>query len=116
MTDKELHRLKRSELLEMMLEQSREIDRLREQIAHMEKQLKSRELIMRKAGSIAEASLAINHVFADAQKAADLYVENIERICRKWASQKGAETEWDTLVQENPRPRSGRKGSGDANG
>lgn len=83
MTEKELHRLKRSELLEMMLEQSREIDRLKEQLACMEEKLKSREVILDKAGSIAEAALALNGIFDNAQKAADLYLANVRRICRE---------------------------------
>lgn len=68
MTDKELHRLKRSELLEMMLEQSREIDRLKEQLACMEEKLKSREVILAKAGSIAEAALALKWNFVTPKK------------------------------------------------
>ena len=36
MTEKELRRLNRTELLEMLLEQSREIDNLKEQLSRME--------------------------------------------------------------------------------
>lgn len=99
MTDKELHKLKRSELLEIMLEQSKEITRLRKQVAQAEKQLKKRELAMTEIGSIAEASLALTEVFAEAQKAAGLYLENVERICRQRAEKSGAAEEWEQFKE-----------------
>lgn len=94
MTDKELHKLKRSELLELMLEQSKEITRLKRQQKAMEKQLRDREIAIQEVGSIAEASLALSKVFAEAQQAADLYLENVERICKQRAEQNGAVEEW----------------------
>ena len=42
MTDKELKKLSRSELLELMLEQSREIDRLQEELAETKEALQER--------------------------------------------------------------------------
>ena len=115
MTDKELHKLKRSELLELMLAQSREIDRLKKQLAHLENQLNSRALVLEQVGSIAEASLVLTRVFTDAQKAADLYLENVERICRGRASEKGAEAEWDAFLKDVMQRCSNQKGSGEAN-
>ena len=40
----------------------------------------SRAVTLSKAGSIAEASLALNGVFQQAQAAADLYLDNIARM------------------------------------
>lgn len=79
MTDKELHRLRRDELLEILLGQQKEIDRLTAALAEAEKKLEDREIKIMNAGSIAEASLALTEVFAQAQRAADLYIENIRR-------------------------------------
>jgi hypothetical protein len=79
MTDKELHKLKRAELLEIMLAQSSEIEKLRGELEAAEEKLKSRELEIAESGSIAEAALRLNHIFEDAQAAADLYLENIRR-------------------------------------
>ena len=42
MTDKELHKLNRKELLELMLDQSRQLDDLREQLRQAQEQLASR--------------------------------------------------------------------------
>lgn len=79
MTDKELRRLRRDELLEILLGQQREIDRLTAALADAEKKLEDREIKIMNAGSIAEASLALTEVFAQAQRAADIYIENIKR-------------------------------------
>ena len=90
MTDKELKKLSRSALLEMLLEQSRENDRLRAQVEELARQLSDRQFKIDQAGSIAEASMQINQVFESAQAAAEQYLENIralsgrqEQICRR---------------------------------
>lgn len=80
MTDKEIRRLKRSEILELMIEQSDEIEELKKKLKEAEDKLAKRTVILEKAGSIAEAALALNHIFEDAQKAADQYLENVKRI------------------------------------
>ncbi len=79
MTDKELHKLKRAELLEIMLSQSNEIERLRSELEAAEEKLMDREIAISSSGSIAEASLKLNKIFEDAQEAADLYLENVKR-------------------------------------
>lgn len=100
MTDKELHKLSRKELLELMLEQSRQLDELREQLRQAQEQLTSRRLLLNKAGSIAEAALQVNRVFEAAQAAAEQYLENVQtlsgrqaEVCQQLAdeSQKKAE-------------------------
>lgn len=80
MTDKELRKLNRSQLLELLLAQSREMDRLRQELAETQAALRSREIKLEQCGSIAEASLALSHIFAEAQRAADLYLENVKRV------------------------------------
>ena len=63
MTDKELHKLKRSELLEIMIEQGKEIERLQKCLTEAEEKLHDRRIVMEKAGSIAEAALQLNSDF-----------------------------------------------------
>ena len=77
MTDRELHRMKRSELLDLLLTQQEELERLREELAQTRAALEDRNLRKQEAGSIAEAALAVTAIFEQAQKAADLYLENI---------------------------------------
>ena len=80
MTDKELRRLSRSELLEMLIAQTEENDRLKIRLEQAEAQLRDRRIAIDKAGSIAEAALALNGVFQAAEAAAQQYLENIQRI------------------------------------
>lgn len=83
MTDKELRRLSRSELLEMLIAQTEENNRLRIRLEQAEAQLQDRRITIDKAGSLAEAALQLNHVFEDADRAAQQYLENIRRMAEK---------------------------------
>lgn len=80
MTDKELRRLSRSELLEMLIAQTEENDRLKIRLEQAEAQLRDRRIAIDKAGSLAEAALSLNGVFRAAEAAAQQYLENIQRI------------------------------------
>lgn len=79
MNKKDLKKMKRSELLEIMLAQSREIDSLRKQVDDLEAKLDDKKIVIENAGSIAQASLQLTKVFEEAQKAANLYMYNIRR-------------------------------------
>lgn len=78
MTDKELRKLSRAELLEMLLEQTKRIEALKAELELKNRELENRRIMIEKAGSIAEASLRLNEVFEAAQKAADQYLYNIK--------------------------------------
>ena len=80
MTEKELKGLNRRELLELLIMQSKKIDRLQAELDEKNKKLESRDLELKESGSIAEASIRINNVFMDAQKAAEQYLENIHTL------------------------------------
>ena len=75
----ELLKLKKHELLKIMLKQGEEIDRLRGKIEELEKALDQRKFDLENAGSIAEASLKVTKVFEEAEKAAQIYLDNIRR-------------------------------------
>lgn len=77
MTDKELKKLSREELLEMLLSQTRETERLKKELEKANAELEQRRLILENTGNIAEASLQLNGVFEAAQAAADQYLENM---------------------------------------
>lgn len=83
MTDKELRRLSRAELLEMLLEQAEENRKLRQRLDEAERALEDRRITVARAGSLAEASLQLNQVFAVADRAARQYVENVQRLSRE---------------------------------
>lgn len=80
MTDNELKSLKRAELLEMLIAQMEENEKLKESLDNAEKALADRQILINKAGSIADASLQLNGVFDAAQAAAAQYLENIQRL------------------------------------
>ena len=77
MNAKDLRRLGRTELLEMLIAQTRENDKMKAELAKAKEELSSRNLSIENAGSIAQAALQINGVFESAQRAADQYLENI---------------------------------------
>ena len=80
MTDKELRKLKRTDLLELLIEQSKEVESLKKRIEELEAELADRRLMIQESGSIAEAALKLNGVFEAAEAAAQEYLENIRRI------------------------------------
>lgn len=80
MTDKELSRLKRSELLELLIAQDKELEDLRSRISDLEAKLENREITIQEAGSIAEAAVRLNGLFETAQKVADQYLMNVRRL------------------------------------
>ena len=90
MTEKEMRKLSRADLLEMLLEQSQELQSLREQLNTAEAALQQKEIRLNTAGSIAQAALQLNGVFESAQAACRQYTDNIrllsarqEEICRQ---------------------------------
>lgn len=80
MTDKELRRMSRAELLELLIEQMEENERLRMQLSKANAELANRRITIDRAGSIAKASLELNKVFEAADQAARQYVESVRRM------------------------------------
>ena len=74
MTEKELKKLNRYQLLELLIIQTERADRLQTRLENIEKQQNEQELEISSLGSIAEASLQLCNVFQMAQDAADMYI------------------------------------------
>lgn len=90
MTPKELKRLSRSDLLEMLLDLSKENDRLHNENASLRAQLEDRTIAISNCGSLAEAALQLSGIFQAAQDACQQYTdniqsrsENLEQHCRR---------------------------------
>ena len=79
MTAKELKRLSRSDLLEMLLELSRENDILRRANQTLSQKLEDRNIAIDNCGSLADAALQLNGIFEAAQAACEQYTENIRQ-------------------------------------
>ena len=77
MTDKELRRLRRDDLLQILINQQRQIDDLTASLERAKEKLDQRDIAVAEAGNIAEAALRLNGVFEAAQASADQYVEQM---------------------------------------
>ena len=78
MADRELRRMHRAELIEIIYALKQSEDQLKAQNAALTAQLQDRQLRLEKAGSIAQAALELNNVFAAAQAAADDYLHSVQ--------------------------------------
>ena len=78
MTDRELRRLSRRELLEILIILKKENQRLRQELDEAQADLNNRYIAISKSGTMAEAALRLNQVFEAADRAARQYLQNIK--------------------------------------
>ena len=78
MAEKELRRMSRPELIEIIYALKSNEESLQKKNAHLEEQLNDRTIQISEAGSIAEAALQLNDIFSTAQAAADDYLTSIK--------------------------------------
>ena len=97
MTDKELKKLSRRQLLELMLAQSKRIDRLEYELEQAYARLDNNRIVAAKAGSIAEAALRLSGVFEAAQDAADMYLDSVKQNAKQ---KKGNEFDFENWKYE----------------
>jgi hypothetical protein len=77
-SDKTLKKLTRKELLEILVNQSRQIESLEAQLQEANEKLSQREIILENAGTMAEAALQLNHIFQDADAACQQYLASVQ--------------------------------------
>lgn len=75
MTDNDLKKLSRAELLELLLDAAKENDRLRDEIESLKAQLNDRQIVIAESGTLAEAALKLSDIFTAADEAAKLYLD-----------------------------------------
>ena len=63
--------------MQILIDQQKQITALQEQVADLNARLTQRTIDIKESGSIAEAAMKLNHVFTDAQAAADQYLEHV---------------------------------------
>lgn len=90
MTEKELRKLNRYQLLELLMMQTARVKELEEKLNQMEAQ----HVLLTNLGSMADVSAKVSGLLEAAQKAADLYIEaaqakaaRIEENAREMARQ-----------------------------
>lgn len=89
MTDRQLRKASRVDLLKLLLEERKEKEDLRQQLLQTQEQLQQRKIAIDQSGTLAEAALKLSGIFDAAQTACQYYTENIrdlsgrqEEICR----------------------------------
>ena len=80
MTDKDLKKLNRQDLLILLAEQTERANALEENLQKAERKLKERQLSINESGTLAEASLKLSGIFQAADDAVATYVENIKML------------------------------------
>ncbi len=80
MVEKELRRMNRAELIEIIYEYEKRVRELEQANADLKEKLDDRMIRIGRAGSIAEASLDINRIFGVAQRTADQYLASISAV------------------------------------
>lgn len=83
MADKELRRMGRGDLIEIIYQYQCREKELEEENERLRCQLNDRDIRIQKAGSIADAVLSLNHVFEVAQAAANQYLEILQQRCEQ---------------------------------
>lgn len=83
MLDVELRRLRKAELLELLLEIEEENEQLAGENRQLKEQLANKKVSLESVGSIAEASLQLSGVIAAAQEAADIYLYNVRDLANQ---------------------------------
>ena len=84
--EKQLRRMTRSELLELLLAQTKRTEELEKELAERDSALTDRSINIENAGSIAEAALKLNGVFEAAEESARQYVDNIRTLSERQKS------------------------------
>ena len=77
MVSKELKKLSRRELVDIIYQLKKNEQQLQEKIDELEEALQDKRIRISVAGSIAEAAVDITQVFSNAQRTADLYLYEI---------------------------------------
>ena len=94
MISKELQKLNRRELVDIIYQLKKNEELLQEQITSLEAELQDRRIRLSAAGSIAEAATDITGIFSIAQSTADLYLREVTSM------KENAQKECDKMIEE----------------
>ena len=114
MAEKELKKLHRRDLLELLVQQTEDNEKLHAQLDTLTVKLQNRTLCINKAGSLAEAVVQINDLFRTADAVAKQYLDSVrglvdrqeeictrmEQECRDHCNQMIAEAERDCAAKQ----------------
>lgn len=110
MIGKELKRLSRRELVDIIYQLKKNEQENREKIEALEEELQNQRIRVSVAGSIAEAATDITRIFSTAQRTADLYLNEIasmkaetEKECVKMLEDAKKQAEMILVEAQNKR-------------
>ncbi|MBR5136898.1 MAG: DNA repair protein [Clostridia bacterium] len=110
MVSKDLKRLSRRDLVDIIYQMKKDEQKLLDQIAALQAELEDKRVRISEAGSIAEAAVSITNVYNEAQKAADMYLQEIasmkattEEECKRIIEE--ASTKAQTMEPDPNKPR-----------
>lgn len=83
MTEREMRRLRRVDLLEMLVQLSKENQHLIQELEYVNQKLRNRTIAIETSGSMAEAALKLNGIFEAADAACKQYEENMAAMSRQ---------------------------------
>ena len=89
MVSKELKKMSRRELMDIIYQMKKNERQMQKEIASLQEALQDKRLRLSVAGSVAEAAASITNVFSAAQMTADLYLQEIS--CMKEETEKECE-------------------------
>jgi hypothetical protein len=78
-----LRHLRKVELIEMLLTQTKRVEDLEKEVSELKARLEDRQILLNETGDLATASLQINGFFEAAQRAADQYIENARQLSER---------------------------------
>ena len=81
MISKELKRLSRRELVDIIYQLKKNEQQMQDEISELKKALEDKRIRISTAGSISQAAAEITNIFSAAQETADLYLNEI--VCMK---------------------------------
>lgn len=94
MVSKELRKLNRRELVDVIYQLKKNEEQMQEKIETLEAELEERRIHLSEVGSIAEATTSITGIFSVAQSTADLYLHEISSM------KEDAQREYEKLIEE----------------
>jgi len=77
MISKELKRLSRRELVDIIYQLKKNEQKMQEEIESLKNELQDKRIRISAAGSIADAAMSVTNVFSTAQRTADIYLREI---------------------------------------
>lgn len=83
MDSRELKKIGKKELLEILLSQAKRIEELENELNKTKKKLESKRIMIDECGDLALATVKLSKIFENAQETAELYLFNVKEKCKR---------------------------------